>query len=1025
MHGDEAGARLAARFAELVREQVQARGGQVLELRGDEALCIFDSPRAAIRAAVDIQRRCAEETRADPALPLPVGIGIDAGEAVAVEGGYRGGPLNLAARLCSLAQRGEVLVSEGVVHLARRTDEVIYVDRGRMRLKGFDEPVQVMQASFELDLPDEAPTAKPRVTPIRLAAAAVALIAVAAGVVALAATSGGGHRSIRLGTNVVGILDSSGRVVGQVKLPGAPQGVAAGAGSVWATVGAADEVQRIGPVARGVVDTVQTGKGSDPTGVAVGGGAVWVADSGTGTVSWINPRNGDAVTPIPVGQGPGPIAFGEGAAWVVNTTDGTLQRIDAASLKPSKPIAVGGSPDAVAVGGGWVWVADSGSGAVIKIDPKTLQVIARPRVGNDPVALTFGGGYLWVANAADGTVTRLDPDTGVGKPVTVGANPTGIAYGPAGVWVTLGTPPTVARIDPQLQVSTTPVESTPQAAAVVGDETWVSALAPPATHRGGTLTAVFDTQDFTPGYSPFDPAVGPYGDHWQLLSMLHDGLLTYRKLGGAAGLQVVPDLAVAMPTISDGGRSYTFQLRKGIRYSTGAPVRASDFTFTIKRQISPPALTRGSGGYYQQVMFGAIKGILGCLQHYATCSLADGIQTDDATGTITLHLTRPDPSLPQKLATTFGMLVPPGSPGPQLGKPVPGTGPYMVSKIYKNGEQGFLLVRNPHFRQWSAAAQPAGYPDRIRYVSARNPQAELAAVEDGSADVMIDSPAASGLPALATRFAALAHTHANLVTDYLSLNTRVAPFSNLKARQAVNLAVNRRTLADMAGGLQVETPTCQVLPPGMFGYAPYCPYTAGSTSAGIWTAPDMARARELVHSSGTRGDRVVIWAWGGSTSTHLVPYLVGVLNDLGYRASMHVTPATSDGFGEWNTTTANSKFRVSAVMTGWAADYPNPADFIDLLLSCRSFVPGSPRNLNTSEFCDADLDKLIRQAEAVQVRDPGQGSRLWQEADREAVDQAPWVPILNGVGVNVLSARTGNYQWNPEWSVLLDQLWVH
>ena len=113
-HGDEAAARLAARFADIVTEIVTRRDGRVVELRGDEALCVFGSPRGALRAAVDLQRRCADELRADPSVPLRLGVGIDAGEAVAVAGGYRGGALNLAARLCSIAGPGEVLVSEGM-----------------------------------------------------------------------------------------------------------------------------------------------------------------------------------------------------------------------------------------------------------------------------------------------------------------------------------------------------------------------------------------------------------------------------------------------------------------------------------------------------------------------------------------------------------------------------------------------------------------------------------------------------------------------------------------------------------------------------------------------------------------------------------------------------------------------------------------------------------------------------------------------------------------------------------------------
>jgi hypothetical protein len=81
--GDEAAAKLAAKFADIAREGVEARGGTLLELRGDEALCVFASAREAIRTAVDLQRRFVEETLDDPELPLTVGIGLDAGEAVA------------------------------------------------------------------------------------------------------------------------------------------------------------------------------------------------------------------------------------------------------------------------------------------------------------------------------------------------------------------------------------------------------------------------------------------------------------------------------------------------------------------------------------------------------------------------------------------------------------------------------------------------------------------------------------------------------------------------------------------------------------------------------------------------------------------------------------------------------------------------------------------------------------------------------------------------------------------------------
>jgi WD40 repeat protein/class 3 adenylate cyclase len=142
--GDEAAARLATRFAELAREAIEVAGGTLVELRGDEAMAVFDSARQAIRAASDMQQRFVAETVADASLPLAVGIGLDAGEAVPVDGGYRGGALNLAARLCSLAGPGEVLASPGVAHLARKVEGLDYVERGAIRLKGLEKPVDVV-----------------------------------------------------------------------------------------------------------------------------------------------------------------------------------------------------------------------------------------------------------------------------------------------------------------------------------------------------------------------------------------------------------------------------------------------------------------------------------------------------------------------------------------------------------------------------------------------------------------------------------------------------------------------------------------------------------------------------------------------------------------------------------------------------------------------------------------------------------------------------------------------------------------
>ena len=1018
-HGDEAAARLAGRFAAIARERVELHGGNLIELRGDEALCVFTSPRAALRAASDMQRQFADQIRADPELPLRVGIGIDAGEAVPVEDGYRGGALNLAARLCSIAKPGEVLVSEAIIHLARRVEDVSYVDRGRVAMKGIEQPVHVFRLEFELDMPPMPDEPRRRLTTRQLTAAGVVAVLLLAALVAVAVTRLDRSPAKTLSANVVGLINTSGNVAGQVQLPGRPGGIAAGAGAIWATVPDRGEVAKIDPASRQVVDYGPAG--SDPTGVAVGGGGVWVANSGAGTVSWLNPADlTSGGQTIAVGQGPSSIAFGDDAAWVVNSTDSTLQSIDQHTFQPSAAIAIGGTPGGIVVGGGWVWVTDTSSGSVVKIDPRTKQVVARIPAGSDPTALAYGGGHLWVTNSGDGTVDRIEPATQDVQAVRVGRTPVGLTYSDGGVWVAVADPAAVARVDSGLAVSSTAVGSPPQAAVAAGGNTWVTALAAPSSHRGGTLRVVFANDVFTSGSDPFDPAVAPYGPHWQMLAMTNDGLLTYRKTGGAAGLEVVPDLAVSMPAISDRGRTYTFQLRKGIRYSNGAPVRASDFRFSVERQLQPDALSRQSRGYYQDIFFASLLGYDACRHGPPPCSLARAIVANNSTGTITIHLSHADPALPQKLATSFGDFVPPGSPAPDSGEPVPATGPYMIARTVEN-PTSVLLVRNPHFHQWSADAQPDGYPDRILWTN-EAPGKAIDAIEDGSADAFIESPPVNRLDELRTRYATLAHTYSVLSSNFVSLNTRTAPFSQLKARVAVNLAIDRAHVVDLTGGPQTSAPSCQVLPPGMFGYTPYCPYTANHTASDAWTAPDLARAEQLVRDSGTRGDQVAIWGWGRPSPVG--SYVAHVLDQLGYRAVYHGTPHNGHGFEVANARIQDSRYHTPAGLGGWTADYSNPDDFIGVLLSCRAFHPADPNNLNAAELCDPELDRIARAARTAQATDPALSSTLWQQADRRATDQAPWLVMTSGIGVDTVSKRVGNYQHSVQWGMLLDQLWV-
>lgn len=144
-HGDTAAAELTSLFEAIADKAIEARGGQVVETRGDQVVASFTSARLALRAAVALQIRLAQLMAANPELHLHVGIGLDAGEVVLVQGGYRGRALNLASRLCDRARGGEVLASEVVVQLAGKMADLEYLAAQEYAFKGFSEPVRAFQ----------------------------------------------------------------------------------------------------------------------------------------------------------------------------------------------------------------------------------------------------------------------------------------------------------------------------------------------------------------------------------------------------------------------------------------------------------------------------------------------------------------------------------------------------------------------------------------------------------------------------------------------------------------------------------------------------------------------------------------------------------------------------------------------------------------------------------------------------------------------------------------------------------------
>jgi peptide/nickel transport system substrate-binding protein len=628
-------------------------------------------------------------------------------------------------------------------------------------------------------------------------------------------------------------------------------------------------------------------------------------------------------------------------------------------------------------------------------------------VGNGPAAVAVGEGAVWVANRDDGTVSRIDPATNaVSDTVGVGGSPTAIATGHGALWIGDASGGAVVRIDPRTRRVTRRVEvrSSPVALVVDGGSVWTAAVAPLGSHRGGTLR--YETGPFA-FCGCIDP-VGYDGRSFPVLSLAYDGLVAYRRVGGAAGSALVGDLATNVPAPADGGRTFVFQLRAGIRFSDGRPVRPRDFRASIERGFrlaSPGALP-----------FAGIVGARACGPRH--CDLSKGIETDAAARTITIHLTAPDLEFLHKLALPFAYLIPAASPLKLARtRALPGTGPYRVASF---GPGGGRLVRNTYFRSWSQQARPDAFPDQISVAISNRPAAQVAAVREGRADVLA-APAAFGvdLPiadvrALSVADASRVHSAPAPATDYLFLNARHAPFDDVRVRRALNYAIDRRRVLDLTGGSAVASVTCQIIPPGLPGYVPSCPYTKAPPAAGGWSAPDLTRARRLVAESGTRGARVTVRGFAGSDEA-VVRYASAVLRRLGYRSRVRIVPDIARYFRF----VGDARNRVQIGFTGWVADFLTPSSFFLPNFTCRGFVPRA--NGNLSQFCDPTVDAAFDRA--VSSTGP-EADAPWAALDRRVVAAAPAVPLVNGRSMLLVSDRVGNVQQHLLDGPLLDQLWV-
>ncbi|MEA2133333.1 MAG: hypothetical protein QOC68_1242 [Solirubrobacteraceae bacterium] len=874
-----------------------------------------------------------------------------------------------------------------------------------------------------LDVPEPAeaePVTSPRPPPRRpsmrvLITAAILVVAgvTAFGVIRLLEPAG----LAGIDENAVGLIDPDGGLItAQYGVGKSPSAVVGGGGSVWIANAADGTVSRIDR-GRKTVTTITVG--GNPAALAFGSGSLWVADSDSRSVAQIDPGANKVVQRHPVGNAPRALALAAGAVWVASGVDGRIQRIDLDGRRPARPILVGANPSAIVAGAGALWVASEEAGTVTRVNPRTGRVVQAIPVGNGPSALVVGEGAVWVVNRHVGTLSRIDPATNaVSWTGRVGSDPTAVAVGEGSLWVAGGEEGTVRRVDPDgpRVVKRLPVGSSPAAIAVAGGAVWAAAGAPLAAHRGGTLRAAI----------PYGAGMGIPMDwlHWQafttwgtsqLSSLAYDGLVAYRRVDGAAGATLVGGLATSVPSPSPDRRSYVFTLRPGLRYSDGRPVLPTDFRASMERFL------QATRDYSQAKQFPpfyeAIVGAPRCAAGHARCDLSHGIQTDVPSRTITIRLTRPDGDFLHKLTMPFAFVVPADSARrATTGRTPPGTGPYRVAAWDRHS--GGTLVRNRYFRSTPARSRGAGFADRIeiRAHVESTTEREIDAVQRGTADVaVLANPfnihvSPDRLRALIAQSPGQVHSDPSPVADWMFLNVRRRPFDDRGVRRAINFAIDRAKVVELEGGRAVAQPTCQIVPTGFPGYAPNCPYTAAPTPGGLWTAPDMARARGLVAESGRAGDRVLVTV--PAYKARVGRYYVKLLKDLGFPTRMHILGPKEEG--PYDLTT-NAQTGIAE----WGADYLAPSTFVEPNFKCGRET--DPSNLNLSRLCD---QKLERQFDRAHETPPAESGSAWAAADRRVTALAAAVPLTGRRAVVLVSKRVGNVQHHAQWFTMYDQMWV-
>ena len=494
--------------------------------------------------------------------------------------------------------------------------------------------------------------------------------------------------------------------------------------------------------------------------------------------------------------------------------------------------------------------------------------------------------------------------------------------------------------------------------------------------QGGSITISQTTQpDF------LDPALSYNLSGWEPMWLVYTPPLTYKHAEGQEGAELIPGVVEELPTVSEDGKTYALTLRQGLRYSDGAPAKASDFEHTIKRVLN---LESGGSSHF--------LGIVGAPAYVeAGKANADipGIDTNDETRKITIRLTEPNGAFSNALAMTFAGLVPADTPFDNMTKdPAPGIGPYKITESVPNRQ--FVLEKNDRF---SLPGIPKGNIEKITTVIVKSRARQAQDVIRGELDYMRDPPPPDLKPEVKAKYSDRYEEHVTNSTYYLFMNTRVPPFDKKDVREAVNYGIDKPGLARLFAGEM--SPGCSFLPPGVPGYdraldVEDCPW--GNPNE----PPDLEKARQMIADAGAEGAEATVWGNTQDPNDNAAEAYADMLNKMGLDAKPKILDAAV-----YYQTIGNAKTEAQTGVTEWFQDFPHPSNFF-FLVDGKSIQPAN--NQNPGNVDDREITSGIAEL-GQEPRLTGEVAERWGELNKQLVDEAWIAPYGHAKRATFMSER--------------------